>query len=219
MTKPYQIPNLNQPVFARTNIQTIKQRISILKEILPSVDSIAEICCGDCQRQWQAYQKELGITSYKGLDLHPEIVKINQQKGIDCIGGDALAKSTMQQFQDFEVIFFGPPLSVDCDTHRLLGFSDVIPSYKDFMELMLNEIGYQGIIVCICPKTTTIGDIQWLYDQVKSSDHNWGLRLIHHSYSTLTGQDLVTESRLKYLELWFSNCLEDSWEMKNNEQI
>jgi hypothetical protein len=213
MKNSYQVPDLKKGTFARTNIQTLHQRVSILKKIYPSVDSIGEICCGDCQRQWEVYDSLLGISSYKTLDFLPEIVKNNQALEIDCICGDALNKLTMQLFSDLQVIFFGPPLSVDCDAHRLLTFSEVVPSYSDFMRLMVSEIGYKGTIVCICPKMTTVGEIQWLYDQIKSFSSKWGLRVIHYSQSTATGQDVLTESRLKYVELWFSSCLEDNWEV------
>ena len=179
MTNPFQTPDLNKRTFARTNAQTIQQRVYILRELFPNIESIAEVCCGDCQRQWQAYRSELGISRYQGLDLNADIVKRNQEKGIDCICGNALDRTTMQQFQDFEVIFFGPPLSVDCDAHRLLGFYEAIPSYPDFLQLMIGEIGFRGTIVCICPKTSTMGDIQWLYDKVNSGNSEWGLRLIH----------------------------------------
>jgi hypothetical protein len=213
----YQVPDLTKGTFARTNFQTLQQRVSILQKIYPSVDSIAEICCGDCQRQRDLYESTLGISSYKALDFLPEIVKNNQALGIDCICGDALDKKTMQLFSSSQVIFYGPPLSLDCDAHRLLTFSEVIPSYPDFLRLMVSEIGYEGTIVCICPKMTTMGEIQWLYDKVKSFSSEWGLRAIHYSESTVTGQDVATEPRLKYVELWFSSSLEDSWEVVDSE--
>jgi len=39
------------------------------------------------------------------------------------------------------------------------------------------------------------------------------LRLIHYSYSSLTGNDNVTEPRLKYIEIWFSIRLNNEWEL------
>ncbi|MCG9892743.1 MAG: hypothetical protein MH252_16920 [Thermosynechococcaceae cyanobacterium MS004] len=215
----YHVPDLRKGTFARTNIQTIQQRISILQKLFSSVESIAEICCGDCQRQRDEYKSNLGVSSYKALDFLPEIAQHNQSLGIDCVCGDALDRKTMQVFSGSQVIFYGPPLSLDCDAHRLLTFSEVIPSYVDFLRLMVSEISYQGSIVCICPKMTTMGEIQWLYGQVKSFSSEWGLRLIHYSQSTVTGQDVLTEARLKYVELWFSSCLEDNWEVIESEGL
>lgn len=38
-------PDLTKRAFARTNPQTIAQRVALLRELLPGVTSIAELCC------------------------------------------------------------------------------------------------------------------------------------------------------------------------------
>jgi hypothetical protein len=156
----------------------------------------------------------LGIERYRGLDLVPEIVAANQAQGIDCLCGDVLDPMVLGHFLDFEVIFYGPPLSVACDGHRLLAFHEVVPGYADIARLLLGELGYQGTLVCICPNSTTPGDARWLYDQIKAARPDFGLRLFHSSYATVTGSGIETEPRLKYVELWFSNRLADAWEMR-----
>jgi hypothetical protein len=188
--------------------------VALLRDLLPGLTSIAEICCGDCSQQATAYRQELGITYYRGLDIAPNIVAANCAQGLDCVCGDALDPETLRQFLTFEIIFFGPPLSVDCDGHHLLSFRAIIPSYADFVRLLLSELSYRGTLVCICPKTTTLGDVRWLYDQIKTLRPEFGLRLIHYSYATVTAAGEVTEPRLKYVELWFSDQLEDHWEMR-----
>ena len=70
-----------------------------------------------------------------------------------------------------------------------------------------------GLMVCICPNSTNMGDIQRLYYQLKAYRPDVGLRLIRYSYATLTGDDEITEMRLKYVELWFSVWLNDRWEV------
>jgi hypothetical protein len=64
--------------------------------------------------------------------------------------------------------------------------------------------------------STNLGDAQWLYRQIQAYRADIGLRLIHHSYTTLTGADEVTEMRLKYVELWFSARLADLWEVRKS---
>jgi hypothetical protein len=209
----YHLTNPDHP-FARTNIQTIQQRAEILCELLPGVQSIAEICCGDCRMQAQVYREQLGIQIYRGLDISAEIVAFNQVHGIDCMQGDALSANTMRQFLVYEVIFFGPPLSMDCDGHRLLTFPQVVPAYSDFIRLLLGELGYQGTLVCISPRDTTLGDAQLLYQQIKTLQPAFGLRLIHYSHATITGLGEAHEPRLKYVELWYSSKLEDLWERR-----
>ena len=205
--------------FARTNIQTIAQRAAILTELLPDIRKIAEICCGDCQVQAQVYATSLDLEAYRGLDLYPDIVKANQDRGIDCVLGDALDPSVMRQFLAFDVIFFGPPLSMDCDGHQLLSFDKVRPGYGEFTRLLLDELGYQETLICICPRSTDAGNIQKLYHQIKTGHPEWGLRLIHHSYATVTGRGETTPRRLKYVELWFSSHLPDLWELRENYSI
>ncbi|HNT24648.1 MAG TPA: hypothetical protein PKM21_09800 [Anaerolineales bacterium] len=68
MNTAYHIPNPAHP-FARTNIQTIQQRAEILSELLPGVQSIAEICCGDCRMQAQVYRQRLGVQDYRYTNL------------------------------------------------------------------------------------------------------------------------------------------------------
>jgi hypothetical protein len=222
MTNHYQLPDSDNPHFARTNIQTIHQRASILKELLPDLKSVAEICCGDCSAQDRIYRKVFGIEKFVGLDIQTEIVELNRSRGVSCICGDALDKNILQTFLGFDVIFYGPPLSVHCDGHNLLAFREIVPSYVDFIGLLLGELNYKGTLVCICPRNTTMGDVRLLYEQVKSLREDFGLRLINHSYSTITGSGETTELRLKYVELWFSSILEDSWEVResksNNEE-
>jgi hypothetical protein len=217
MSLPYQTPKPNQQPFARTNLQTIAQRMALIQEFLPQLNSIAEICCGDCSRQWQAYRQQLNIEQYRALDLQPEIVAANRAQGIDCLLGDALDPVIMRQFLSCQLIFFGPPLSLDCDGHRGLSFQAITPSYTDFIQLLLDQLAYSGTLVCISPKTTTLGDARWLYSQVKALRPEFGLRLIHHSHTTLTGNGIVTEPRLKYIELWFSDQLEDRWEVRETK--
>jgi hypothetical protein len=146
-------------------------------------------------------------------------VALNRELGVECICGDALDEKTMQAFLDFEVIFFGPPLSVGCDGHQLLAFREIIPSYHEFSQVLLDRLQYDGTLVCICPKTTTMGDIAHLYRQIQDYRKDWGLRLVHHTYSTLTGDGEETEMRLKYVELWFSSWLEDRWEMQESRPV
>jgi hypothetical protein len=140
MNNKYQLPDSDNPHFARTNIQTIHQRAFILKEFLPDAKSIAEICCGDCSKQDRIFREGLGIEKYVGLDTQSEIVELNRSRGISCICGDALGKSILQTFLGFDVIFYGPPLSVHCDGHNLLAFREIVPGYQDFVELLLGEL-------------------------------------------------------------------------------
>lgn len=207
------LPDLSRKSFARTNPQTIAQRVALLRDLLPGLRSIAEICCGDCSTQAEAYRQYLDVAVYRGLDLKPEIVAANRARGIDCLCGDALDPTVIRQFLDAEVIFFGPPLSVECDGHRLLAFQEVVPRYADFVQLLLGDLNYHGTLVCICPHSTTPGDARWLYDRIKALRPNFGLRLLHSSYATVTSRGVKTEPRLKYAELWFSDRLEDAWEM------
>ena len=215
MITHYHIPDLTRWVFARTNRQTIEQRVAILRELLPGVRSVAEICCGDCTRQQDIYLRTLNLERYRGLDICPEIVEANRATGVECVCGDALDIHVLSQFQGFDVIFFGPPLSMGCDGHTLLRFRQVVPGYEKFLRLMFGELGYGGTVVCICPRNTTMGDARWLYGQVRDLRDDVGLRLIHHSITTLTGDGEITEPRLKYVELWLSCRLPDLWEVRS----
>lgn len=179
----------------------------------PAWVSRYSVCCGPVPVP-TVYGRELGIERYRGLDLVSEIVAANQAQGIDCLCGDVLDPTVLSDFLDFEVIFYGPPLSVECDGHRLLAFREVVPGYAEVARLLLSELGYNGTLVCICPNSTTPGDARRLYDQIKVTRPDVGLRLFHSSYATVTGSDIETEPRLKYVELWFSNRLEDTWEMR-----
>ena len=69
------------------------------------------------------------------------------------------------------------------------------------------------------PNSTNMGDIRRLYGQVQRLRPDVGLRLIHHSYATMTGADKATEMRLKYVELWFSTSLDDLWEVRESRGI
>jgi hypothetical protein len=97
----------------------------------------------------------------------------------------------------FDVVFFGLPLSPACQGHCLFAFQDVRPGYAEFTRLFLGELGYQGTLVCIGPNTTTMGDIRWLYSYVKTLPDDCGLRLIHYSHASLTGDGTSTEPHLK----------------------
>jgi len=206
-------------MFARTNEQTIVQRVNLLREFAPSARSVAEICCGDCQRQYHAYKQTLGMKTYRGLDLEPSIVASNRANGIECHVGDALNEKVMQNYAQDDVIFFGPPLSDDCDGHRLVGFDAVVPSFPDFARLLLGTLHYDGLLVCICPNSTDMGNISRLYQDIRTYRLDVNLRLIHHSHSTITGSGDVTGMRLKYIELWFSSALEDLWEVRESHGL
>ena len=210
------LPDIHHP-FARTNIQTIQQRAGLLKELHPGISSIAEICCGDCQHQDNIYRAELGIQRFRGLDLSRDVVALNHSRHIPCDYGDALDSAVMRSFLDFDAIFFGPPLSEDCDGHHLIAFQDVIPGYSAFTRLMMQELNYQGILVLIGPRTTTLGDAQWIDHQVRTIRPDYGLRLLHYSYSSVTGQGEPTELRLKYVELWYQVGLEPQWEVRESK--
>lgn len=213
------LPDLTRRAFARTNAQTVAQRVMLLRELVPDARVITEICCGDCSRQHQAYTRELGIQTFRGLDLEPAIVAVNQAAGIECYQGDALDADTLRRFIRDDVIFFGPPLSEDCDGHRLLNFDEVVPCYSGFTRLLLGELLYDGLLVCICPNSTNLGDITRLDHAIRTIRPDFNLPLIHHSYSTLTGNNEITELRLKYIELWFSNQSEDLWEVRESRDL
>ena len=119
----YHLPAETAPAFARTNAQTIAQRVALLRELLPDVRAIGELCCGDCARQWTAYRQAFPDVSYRGLDIAPHIVAANQAQGIACTCGDVLDPATLRQFLACDVLFFGPPLSQNCDGHNLLAFT------------------------------------------------------------------------------------------------
>lgn len=215
----YQTPDPNRRAFASTNAQTITQRVQLLQELVPDARAIAELCCGDCYRQWQAYTSLGNDIRFLGLDIEPNIVAHNRARGIPCLQGDVLDKGVLAQFSDFDVIFFGPPLSEECDGHHLLAFREIVPGYQDVARLLMGELTFKGLFICICPKTTSMGDIQWLYGQIRCHRANMGLRLIHYSYSTLRGNGEITDLRLKYLELWFSSSLANTWEIKASQPI
>jgi hypothetical protein len=216
MPPTYQIPDPTQRRFARTNVQTIQQRAALLRELLPDTRTIAELCCGDCSAQSEIYRSHLHIERYVGLDLQPEIVAANRARGIECVQGDTLEPKVLRRFADFDVIFFGPPLSIDCDGHQGLAFHDIVPGYLDFARLLLVDLHFAGTLICIGPKTTHLGDAQWLYEQIGHRRSDVKLRLIHHSYSTVTGAGDNTEPRLKYVELWFSTRLPNAWELRTS---
>lgn len=212
----YNTPDLHRAGFARTNRQTIQQRAALLRELLPETRSIAELCCGDCAAQWQIYREALPGLTFCGLDVAPAIVAANRAAGVPCVCGDALDPTVLAQFLGYDVIFFGPPLSAGCDGHRGLAFDAVQPGYVAFSNLLLGELRYGGTLVCIGPKTTHMGAIRGLYDHIRARRDDFGLRLIQHSHATVTGAGMPTESRLKYVELWFSNRLPDTWEARRS---
>ena len=190
-----------------------------MKELLPGTRAIADLCCGDCSAQDAIYRAELDVAHYVGLDIQPEIVAANRSKGIQCVLGDALDEYVVRLFAEFDVIFFGPPLSVDCDGHRGLGFRDVVPGYADFSRLLMVDLRFNGTLVCIGPKTTHLGDARWLCEQIWRQRPEVNLRLIHHSHSTVTGTGAVTEPRLKYVELWLSTRLANAWESRASGSV
>jgi hypothetical protein len=203
--------------FARTNAQTIRHRAVLLKELCPGISSLAEICCGDCQRQYDIYRSELGIQRFRGLDLSRDIVVLNRSRNVPCDLGNALDSRMMLAYLGYDIVFFGPPLSGDCDGHHLIAFRDVIPSFSDFARLMMQELNYRGILVLIGPRTTTLGDAQWIDHQIRSFCPDYGLRLLHYSHSTITGSGESTEMRLKYVELWYQFGTEHQWEVRESK--
>lgn len=210
----YQLPTEAHPAFARTNAQTIAQRVTLLRELLPDVCAIGELCCGDCAQQWAAYRQAFPDVRYQGLDITPHIVTANQAQGIACTCGDVLDPASLRPFLTCDVLFFGPPLSQACDGHNLLAFHAVVPAYADLARVLWDDLGYQGTLVCICPNTTTMGDVQWLYAQARAVRPDVNLRLLHYSYATRTGHDEITPLRLKYVEVRFSTVLPDAWEVR-----
>jgi hypothetical protein len=209
------LPDFRHP-FAKTNIQTIRQRAGLLRELAPGKLSIGEICCGDCQAQYDLYRAELGISRFRGLDLSPEVVALNRSRGIPCDYGNALDGAVMRKYLDYEVIFFGPPLSVECDGHRLIAFRDVTPGFLPFVELLLRDLQYQGLLVLIGPRTTTPGDAQWVEHHARQARPDYRLRLLHYSHASITGLGEETEPRLKYVELWFQIGQEPRWEVRES---
>lgn len=77
------LPDLTRRSFARTNAQTIAQRVVLLREFAPNAKAISEICCGDYSRQHRAYAVELGVQVVRGLDLEPAIVAANRGNGME----------------------------------------------------------------------------------------------------------------------------------------
>lgn len=215
MTNP-RTPDHRRRSFARTNARTIGQRVAILRELAPNVRSVAEVCGGDCLAQAEAYRAAFGIGRFLAVDLDPTIAAANRQRGLEVVCGDALDPFAMRTLPDCDVVFFGPPLSEDCDGHRLLGFDDVRPSFRDFTTMLLGSLAYQGLLVCIGPRSTTMGDVQKLHRHVQTLRSDVGLALIHHSISTLTGHGEHTEPRRKYVELWFSHRHGDLWTVRES---
>jgi hypothetical protein len=212
----YRVPDFSRHQFARTNLQTISQRAVILREQLPTVRALGELCCGDCVAQFDKYRSVFGEIEFCGLDVSPEIVALNQSRNVPCVQGDVMDINRLRSFLKCNVLFFGPPLSVECDGHRLLAFWEVVPAFSDFAQVLWKNLNYHGTCVFICPNTTTPGDARRLYDQIKSWRVDVGLRLLHYSYATRTGNGEVHELRLKYVELWFSSVLPDLWETRNS---
>ncbi len=212
----YNVPDLRRRAFAKTNPTTVVARVALLRELHPGLRSVGELCCGDCAMQARAYTAELGIERFCDLDVLSEIVELNRARGIDCVCGDVLDSAVLRQFLDFEVLFFGPPLSLACDAHRLLAYDEVLPPFEAVGSRLFNELGYQGTWISICPRGTTLGDARRLYDRLRVGSPDLGLRLIHRTWSTVTGGGEVTEPRLKYVELWFSRWLGDAWEVRES---
>ncbi len=208
----YHIPSSSP--FVRTNRQTIAQRATLLQELLPAVQTIGELCCGDCSCQSEVY-RQIGISHYVGLDISGEIVATNRARGLNCLQGDVLNPVALRRFIECEILFFGPPLSVNCDGHQRLTFSQVLPDYAGFSRLLWVELAYQGTAIYICPNSTTPADVRQMYDHIRLTRPDVGMRLVWQSWSTETGQGVVTEPRLKYIEVWFSSVLPDRWEFRS----
>lgn len=207
------IINHDRQSFAKTNTDSILQRVQIMQKLIPNVESIGEICCGDCLKQFHIYRNNLKIKTYRGLDIDPIIVKLNKERGISCVQGDALNAELLKSFLLSDILFFGPPLSMQCDGHAILNFDQVNPSFFDFLKLIYSELNYNGIVNCICPRDTTMGDISKLNTDIKKLVPSLSLPLINYSHSNKTGNDEEHELRLKYVELWFSKNHEDAWEV------
>jgi hypothetical protein len=212
----HRVPDFSRQHFARTNSQTITQRATILHELLPATHTIGELCCGDCVAQFEMYRAAFGDITFRGLDISPEIVALNQSRNISCVQGDVMDAKVLRPILKYDVLFFGPPLSVECDGHRLLAFREVVPSFADFARMLWHDLNYHGTCIFICPNSTTPGDARRLYEQSKSWRTDVGLRLLHYSHATQTGNGEKHELRLKYIELWFSYVLPDSWETRNS---
>jgi hypothetical protein len=207
-------PDLARRAFARTNTETVAQRVALLRELVPGVASVGELCSGDCSRQHAAYRDQLGVARYRALDLQPDIVRMNRAQGIDCVQGDVRDHAVLRGFLDLDVLFFGPPLSEDCDGHNLLSFSQVVPAYGPFVRLLYGDLRYQGVLVAICPKATTMGDIRRLHAETLAARPEVGLGLLHYTHAAMTDSGKPMEARLKYIELWLGPSFADRWEVR-----
>lgn len=58
--------------------------------------------------------------------------------------------------------------------------------------MLLGQLSYQGLLVCIGPRTTGMGDIQKLHVVVQAVRPEVGLALVRHSCSTITGRGELT---------------------------
>jgi hypothetical protein len=56
-----------------------------------------------------------------------------------CAQGDVTSPEVLRPFLDFEVLFYGPPLSVECDAHRSLSFREVVPPFGHVAALLLGH--------------------------------------------------------------------------------
>lgn len=209
-------PDHRRSSFARTNARTISQRVALLREFAPDVRSVAEVCGGDCLAQAEAYRAAFGIERFLAVDLDSTIAAADRERGLEVLCADALDPVAMRALLAFDVVFFGPPLSEDCDGHRLLPFDEVRPSFRDFTKLLLGTLAYRGLLVCIGPRSTTMGDVQKLHRHVQTLRPDIGLAMLHYSVSTLTGHGEPTEPRRKYVELWFSPRHGDQWTVRES---
>lgn len=73
----------------------------------------------------------------------------------------------------------------------------------------------QGTTIYICPNSTTPADVRQMYDHIRLTRSDVGVRFVWQSWPTETGQGAVTEPRLKYIEVWFSSVLPDRWEFRS----
>ena len=60
-------------------------------------------------------------------------------EGMECYLGNALDVNVVRWFIDDDLIFFGPPLSEDCDGHRLVSFDELYQAMEIFPNYCLEN--------------------------------------------------------------------------------
>lgn len=71
-------------------------------------------------------------------------------------------------------------------------FAEVRPGFAQFATMLLGQLCYQGLLVCIGPRTTGMGDIQKLHAAVQAVRPEVGLVLARHSCSSIAGRGELT---------------------------